>query len=74
MQYFDTLPNNQNSSQRPLPSFYVQQQMNNKNWSDPQVRAYLDANQQYYNSQTSWQFQRPVQSPDQKYLPCQGIA
>lgn len=41
----------QAASTRPLPSEYVQQQMNVKNWSDPQVKAYLDANRQYQNEQ-----------------------
>lgn len=38
-------------SPRPIPSAYVQQQMDAKNWADPQVRAYLDANTAWNNSQ-----------------------
>lgn len=40
-------------SKRPLPSAYVQAQMNAKNWADPEVKAYLDANKQYQNDQRS---------------------
>lgn len=50
--YFDENPiEGQTTSNRPLPSAYVQQQMDAKNWKDPQVRAYLDANTQYQNEQ-----------------------
>lgn len=50
--YFKENPmEGQAKSSRPLPSEYIQQQMDAKNWSDPQVRAYLDANTQYQNEQ-----------------------
>lgn len=51
-EYFarNPLPN-QTLSKRPMPSAYVQQQMDAKNWHDPQVKAYLDANTQYQNEQ-----------------------
>ena len=41
----------QAQSNRPMPSDYVQKQMDAKNWSDPQVKAYLDANTAYNNDQ-----------------------
>jgi len=47
--FFDSLPSSGNVSPRPQPSTYVQQQMDLKNWSDPQVRSYLDANTAYNN-------------------------
>lgn len=50
--YFDENPiPGGNTSKRPMPSKYVQAQMDAKNWSDPQVRAYLDANRIYQNEQ-----------------------
>lgn len=36
---------------KPQASDYVQQQMNAKNWKDPQVQAYLNATTAYNNSQ-----------------------
>lgn len=39
------------TSKRPVPSDYVQQQMDAKNWKDPAVRNYLDANTMWQNSQ-----------------------
>lgn len=36
-------------SKKPIPSKYVQEQMDAKNWGDPEVRAYLDANRAYQN-------------------------
>lgn len=36
-------------SDAPRPSAYVQQQMDLKNWNDPQVKAYLDLNTAYKN-------------------------
>lgn len=41
----------QKQSTRPIPSDYVQKQIDLKNWSDPQVKNYLDANTAYNNSQ-----------------------
>jgi len=50
--YFDENPmSGMPKSDRPLPSKYVQDQMDAKNWSDPEVRAYLDANRLYQNEQ-----------------------
>lgn len=36
---------------KPVASEYVQTQMDLKNWDDPQVRAFLDANQQWQDEQ-----------------------
>lgn len=36
---------------KPIASPYVQAQMDAKNWTDPQVRAYLDANTAWNNTQ-----------------------
>lgn len=48
--FFDSLPQTGGSvSDRPSPSTYVQQQMDAKNWKDPQVQAFLDANSAYNN-------------------------
>lgn len=50
--YFTENPiEGQQTSNKPIPSAYVQQQMDAKNWSDPQVRAYLDANTMWQNEQ-----------------------
>ncbi len=44
-----TTPVTQSSTPYPQASAYVQQQMNNKNWRDPQVQAYLNATNAYNN-------------------------
>lgn len=41
----------QSQSNKPMPSDYVTAQMNLKNWKDPQVRAYLDANTAWQNTE-----------------------
>lgn len=49
------LPNTSTSStsSAPLPSAYVQQQLNAKNYNDPQVQSYFAAHNQYINGQRS---------------------
>lgn len=49
--YFDQNPIPGQSTNRPIASAYVQQQMDLKNWKDTQVQAYLTANTQYQNQQ-----------------------
>jgi hypothetical protein len=51
--YFDEnpIPGTVQSSNKPIASAYVQTQMDAKNWKDPQVKAYLDANTAYNNQQ-----------------------
>lgn len=53
--YYDSIKNTgttqSNTAPYPQPSAYVQTQMDNKNWSDPQVKAYLDATTAYKNNQ-----------------------
>lgn len=49
--FFDALPAKAAvAGAAPQPSEYVQKQMDAKNWKDPQVKAYLDANTAYNNS------------------------
>lgn len=51
-QYFNENPiPGQATTQKPIASSYVQSQMDAKNWNDPQVQAYLDANTQWNNAQ-----------------------
>lgn len=56
-QFYNSLPTTQSTQQQtnampyPQPSAYVQRQMDNKNWSDPQVKSYLDALTTYKNNQ-----------------------
>lgn len=53
-QYFSQNPiEGGTTSSRPVASDYVKQQMNLKNWQDPQVKAFLDANTAWNNSQRS---------------------
>ncbi len=50
--YFAENPiSGQSQSNKPMPSDYVTAQMNLKNWKDPQVRAYLDANTAWQNTE-----------------------
>ncbi len=45
------IPGQKTNSRKPIASAYVQSQMDAKNWSDPQVKQYLDANTAYNNEQ-----------------------
>lgn len=52
-EYFKSnpIPGGSGTNPPPQPSDYVQQQMNAKNWRDPQVQAYLTASTNYANEQ-----------------------
>jgi len=51
-QYFNENPiEGQTATSKPQPSSYVQQQMDAKNWKDPEVAAYLEANRAWQNEQ-----------------------
>lgn len=52
-EYFKSnpIPGGSGTNPPPQPSDYVQQQMNAKNWRDPQVQAYLQASTNYANEQ-----------------------
>ncbi len=43
--------NDQITSVAPQPSAYVKQQMDAKNWNNPEVKAYMDAHNSYVNEQ-----------------------
>lgn len=47
---------------KPQPSDYVQQQMDLKNWRDPDVVAYLEANKQWQNNQRMLLGMTPIDS------------
>jgi hypothetical protein len=64
-QYFSTLDNLTFNSSAPQASPYVQQQMNAKNWSDPQVQSYLDTYSQYTDQQRA----KLGLPPTEKYTP-----
>lgn len=49
-QFFAQL-NSNNQTTAPKPTDYVQQQMDQRNWNDPQVQSYLTANNEYTNQQ-----------------------